>query len=407
MNSTLNYKDDRCTAVLGAYKNLELTIKFLDNFHKQFPDIPVSVGMLGNPKDYQEKLLKLYEGQDWIRFAAGKADQRVSFSENWNAAIRGIGTERFVFLHNDMYIHQDFFKILNTKMDEYGSEFFYLYTTVEPLENQGFVRPGKIVAPFGYSFEDFDEEKFYRFARKYIPSHIKDDVKGYGFYLAGFTKSLFDVGGFDSVHFNPYFCEDDDINVRIRLKGYKILVVPALVYHFGSKTIRLETKESMSGVEIESNRNFARKWGIEARYLWRTGYENVSSVSLGSERIAFESPAHQGIGPNLDPIDILNIEPVVDMLLLSPEEIESTKEYFKRFKDGKAFNQECPEFDISIQQILSTFSFDEFANLIGNLRFYHKYLKPGESLIGNFHVSVLRTGDDRVDSVNYLSESVK
>lgn len=396
---------DKITAVLGLYECIDLTISFLDEFHSMFPDVMVAASVAGNSEEYQRRFAEKYSNQSWINFATGKTGQRISFSETWNYAINQITTERFVFLHNDMYVHKDFFKNLNKNMDQYGPNFFYLYTTVEPLENQGFVRPGKIVASFGHSREELDVDKFNEFADKYARKDIPVQM-GYGFYLSGFTESLKDVGGFDSKHFFPVFCEDDDINVRIRLKGYKVAVThQALVYHYGSKTLRLETPGSMSSMEIESNRCFARKWGFEARYLWNTGYERYPKISLGAEVVAFESPAHRGKGPALNPIDILNVEPIVDMLLLSPEELKATENYFKHLDRSKAFGDECPEYDILIT-IEGEYDFNEFAELVGGLRFFHEYLGVGKGRAGNYDIEVLRVGKDRVDTTNYLSESV-
>ena len=401
----MNYSENKITAVIGAYRNPKRTIAFVNDFHKRFPDVPVSLGIVGNTREDQNIIEKEYEGQPWIKVISG-TDQRVSFSETWNAAISGITTERFVFLHNDMYVHDRFFWALNKQMDEQGPSSFYLYTTVEPLENQGFVRPGKIVASFGHDLEDFEKEEFNAFASKYIFSHTRYADRGYGFYLAGFTESLKDVGGFDSKSFFPVFCEDDDLNLRIRIKGYVVHVAhQALVYHFVSKTLRLETPGSMSDVEIESNRHFARKWGFEARYLWTTAYERIPEVRTGSEFLVFESPAHRGIGPELSELDILNVEPLADALVLTPNEIEITREYFKTVPKHKAFTDMCPNPDIIVCPVQGH-NFVEFANLIGSLRFYHRYLGVGEGQAGKYLVTVLHTGEDRVDITNYLSESV-
>lgn len=401
MNSTANCKDDRYTVVLGAYKNLELTVSFIQDIHDRFTSVEICVGMLGNTEEYQTALMARFKGWDRITLIGGKFQERVTFSENWNAAISQVRTRKFVFLHNDMYVHQDFFSGLDEYLYEFGKESFYLYTTVEPLENRGFVRPGKVVAPFGHSLEDFKQADFCKFATEYMNKHRGDVVKGYGFYLAGFTESLLDVGGFDSRTFNPYFCEDDDLNVRIRLKGYKVIVVPtALVYHFGSKTIRLETQSSMSSVEIESNRKFARKWGFEARYLWDTGYEYAEEVSIGTEYILYQSSG------NLRPLDIVNVEPLVDGLVLSKEEYEQTRKYFEETgTTGKVFIEDAVEPNILITQNGSV-DFTTFAKIVGDLRYHHKHLVPGAvSQVQGLRIEILKTKPyaTRIDPVNYLS----
>lgn len=389
------------SVVLGAYRNLDLTVQFIQDLLNRFPTVDVCVGMLGNTEEYQNTLTEMFRGENTVHLIGGKTGERVTFSENWNAAISLVETEKFVFLHNDMYLHQDFFSGLDEYVDRFGPESFYLYTTVEPLENAGFVRPGKVVAPFGHNLEDFKLQSFCDFATSYANKHRGEEVRGYGFYLAGFTESLRKVGGFDSIHFNPYFCEDDDINVRIRLNGYTVVVVPtAIVYHFGSKTIRLETQSTMSDVEIESNRKFARKWGFEARYLWDTGYEYSDEVSIGHEFIMFQSPG------GMKPLDIINIEPLVDGLIISSEEYEQVKEYFEKTgTNNKVYIEDAIEPDILVT-LEGSIEFTVFAKTVGDLRFYHKKLKQG----GTFHMQGLRIQvlkakpyGTRIDPVNYLS----
>jgi hypothetical protein len=292
-------------------------------------------------------------------------------------------------------------------MTNIGPSSFYLYTTVEPLENAGFVRPGKIVASFGHSREEFDGESFNRFADKYIKEHyLEDEQKGYGFYLAGFMESLKKVGGFDYEHFVPMFCEDDDLNIRIKLAGFSVRVLPSvLVYHFGSKTVRLETAKSMSSLEIESNRAFSRKWGFEARYLWETGYENMDRVSIGTEKVVYTyTGAFRNPGYVPKPIDIMNVEPLVDYLHID-DKIDMG-DYFKGELGRKLVDiQKVEHPDILITQDGPT-DFSTLAKLVGTLRFGYKRLKPGHTRVGSYDVNVMKIHPDRcrVDSRNYLSE---
>lgn len=396
---------DKITVVAGIYLGLDRTINFIQDLRTRFPEVSLALGLLGNSKEYQDTLVEKFGKDSYIQFACGKYDQRVCFSENWDAACNLVKTERFVFLHNDMYIHADFFKNLNELMDKHENSFF-LYTTVEPLENQGFVRPGKIVAPFGHDTDEFLEHSFNTFAKKYIETH-NDLHYGYGFYLGGFIELLHKVGGFDYHSFVPIFCEDDDINLRIRLAGYKIIVADkALVYHFGSKTIRLdsETKVSMSSPEVESNRMFARKWGFEARYLWETGYENNDDISIGQESLAFTFSGNYVKGGYVPTdLDVLNNEPLVDKIYVS----ENSVNVDDKFVNSKlVVSSEMPQEDIVIVQC-GPGDFHGFAYLVGALRFYHRSLKPGSrAYFGNYEVTINRTYPDasREDSKNYLLE---
>lgn len=384
------------TAVLGIYmgtpEQYQRTLTFLADFIQRFPDIPLKVSCVGSLQEYQDELKKLYGD----RVVTGTAE-RVSFSETWNSAILGVETSKFVFLHNDMYILSDFFDQLNSQyLLDNETKSFYVYTTIEPLQNRGFLRPGKIVADFGEDLSNFKKEKFLTFARKYQETH-KRSGRGYGFYVAGFTEALKDVGGFDFLTFTPIFCEDDDLMVRIRIKGYALKTAPAaIVYHFGSKTTREMGAQGMTPSEIEQNRKFARKWGFEARYLWETGYEfEDTPLEVGTETIGYQVE----LGQSCSALNLLNIEPFVDR-------ISSSSQKLKEYLDEEGFSEKSgpvDSCDIIITQIGPS-NFNELAYLIGDLRFNCKDLEVGVRDVGNYRVDVRRVRKDfRIDSKNYLS----
>lgn len=385
------------TAVLGIYmdcpRQLERTKAFVEDLNQRFPDVPMSLSCVGSPKEYQDELKRLY-GEEIITGTT----ERVSFSETWNSATTGVKTSKFVLLHNDMYLDDEFFDQLECYYLK-DSKKFYVYTTVEPLNNMGFVRPGKIVAKFGDDFDNFEKEKFLKFAKTYKETHHFEG-RGYGFYLAGFIESFRDVGGFDFIDFSPIFCEDDDLLIRIRKKGYLLCTAPAAVlYHFGSKTTREMGAKGMSASEIEQNRKFARKWGFEARYLWRTGYEFYDTpTETGTEKIGFQI----GEGFNVPLMELLNVEPLVDKINIMP-----TPEFTKYLQDYKIENKAgtLEDCDIVITQVGPT-DFNLFANLMGELRFKYKHLEEGKTLqAGSYVVEIKKLHKDlnRLDSRNYLS----
>lgn len=379
------------TAVVAVYNNLDRTIGFIEDFNRRFPDIPLSISCVGSSQEVQDELKRQY-GEEVITGTT----ERISFSENWNYAINGVTTSKFVLVHNDMYLDDEFFDQLEGYYLD-SPENFYIYTTVEPIRNVGFFRPGKVVANFGDDTDTFQKEKFLDFAKKYKESH-RLRGRGYGFYLAGFTESLKDVGGFDSKTFFPMFCEDDDLLVRIRKKGYILYTAPsAIVYHFGSKTARNLGDIKMSNSEIERNRDFARKWGFEARYLWETGYEfEDEPLETGTEKIGYRIGAEITVPLG----DAINVEPLVDVLDIADSYfLDYLKEHNLEEKSGNT--EDC---DIVLTQI-GPANFNLFAYLVGGLRFRYKSLEPGTRRYGNYLVEVRRVYKDRnrQDLRNYLS----
>jgi hypothetical protein len=107
--------------------------------------------------------------------------------------------------------------------------------------------------------------------------------------MSGYKKMFEEVGYFDGFSFFPCFCEDDDFLIRAKLKGYKLKTCDsAIVYHFVSQTSRFsnEFKNDRMQYEINSNRNFIRKWGInistfnETRY-WEDKDFSYKSFTMG------------------------------------------------------------------------------------------------------------------------------
>jgi hypothetical protein len=63
------------------------------------------------------------------------------------------------------------------------------------------------------------------------------------------------------------WCSDDDLHLRYKLAGFEHKVSSAHIYHFVSKTSR--STNDYHQVELNSNRNFIRKWGsrdFKAKY---------------------------------------------------------------------------------------------------------------------------------------------
>ncbi|MBC8155236.1 MAG: hypothetical protein H7Z72_20290, partial [Bacteroidetes bacterium] len=104
------------------------------------------------------------------------------------------------------------------------------------------------------------------------------------FFLCVARKVLLEVGGLDAL-FNPMFCEDDDLILRLNLKGLEMAVsVNAICYHFVSKTSRFsdEYRQRTTQIEARSGRNFVRKWGFRIQSPVRKKYDIGLVVTNGS-----------------------------------------------------------------------------------------------------------------------------
>lgn len=145
-------------------------------------------------------------------------------------------------------------------------EGIYYYSVIEPPVFGDDERDWKSIADLGTDFESFHYEPFFEEEQRNIENNNASiqETDHTSFFLCVNREVLLEIGGLDPL-FNPMFCEDDDLILRLRLLGLKTyLVKDAIAYHFVSKTSRFseEYKDKTGEIEKRSHRNFVRKWGF-------------------------------------------------------------------------------------------------------------------------------------------------
>jgi hypothetical protein len=105
--------------------------------------------------------------------------------------------------------------------------------------------------------------EFYKFATE-TTEQYKDKIEsGIVFFMCMPRSKYLEIGGLDNLY-NPMFCEDDDLILRWKLTELNTITsLDAICYHFVSKTSRFseEYQQRTQQIELQSNRNFIRKWG--------------------------------------------------------------------------------------------------------------------------------------------------
>ena len=384
--------DFNITAVVGVTSNLELFRKFYKSL-RDVTEVPVVICALQLDESTLGELLQIVDGDVNVSVVRGKPvdGHSVSFSENYNAGINAVKTDKLVLIHTDMCFTPTFFSNLDKNIQE---KRFTTYITVEPPLYVGHRRPGKIIGDFGSDFEDFDSEGFYDYAQSLEKDH--QSIPGYGFFQAGYKKDFEAVGGFDFLTFNPVFCEDDDFMVRLRILGYHTyLDYSAVCYHFVSKSSREVVGAGMTRQELESNKNFSRKWGFEVRCLWVTGYEGVEQPLE-----VFERP----ITMVTDSVEYANLlEPLINSIILQEGDQSGLSDISRKKLTSRDFRENI------LIEINSSFPRDrwlDLTNLLGQFRLCSGILQPGEYDLfeGRVRISIGNKGDlkKREDSRNYL-----
>lgn len=244
--------------LVGLKNNLEYTIFFYENVRKIYPHVEIVFVSYGSTDKTHEWLDKLNDQNLKYYYS----DQSKTLSDTYNKAIE-ISTKQFgCFLHNDMILGKYFLDNLEKNLSENDINF---YKVIEPPIFTGDFRDWKLNQDFGADIETFDIQKFFDFEYSYL-SEFKNPNSFTGhvsFFLCVKRSTLLEIGGLDNL-FNPMFCEDDDLIIRLKLLGLKTIQLhTALVYHFVSKTSRFskEYQNKTKTIEEKSQRNFIRKWG--------------------------------------------------------------------------------------------------------------------------------------------------
>jgi GT2 family glycosyltransferase len=362
------------TLVLAVLNKLDLTKDCYNHLRKIYPEAPLVISSGGSSDGTKEWLESLED--EYVSYFHD--DERLTFSDTYNAGIKLVDTEKLVLIHNDMVIGEQFLENLDRLLNE-NPNTLLSYTTVEPPIFKGHKRPGKVLEDMGSSFHNFNHTKF----EKYVQDN-KDKCNIYDgavFFMSGYKKMFDEIGGFDGFSFVPCFCEDDDFLIRAKLKGYHLKTTDcAITYHFVSQTSRFgdDYKDQRRIYEVNSNRNFVRKWGLpfsafnEIRYWEEKEFKyNTFSMGLTTRN---KSRMYE-IEPFFDKIDLGEI----------PEDYIDNEQKNTRYDLRSKFTL-TDTVDVMVYET-ATFT-DEDIYTLDRLRLSLPHYEPGQYNIGNMLIEI-------------------
>jgi glycosyltransferase involved in cell wall biosynthesis len=213
----------------------------------------------GTNKEYTDNLVNnirdLYPNKDEVEIII-EINSKANLAKNYNNAVARAKGDKIILLHNDMVISPGFVETIDKHIQK-GR--ITTYTRIEPpIYNDTY--PGKVIMDCGRDLNSFKQSTF-------------NSVKIGDGLIDGGSQLFFgcmkeDYMGIDNNTFSPpqMWCADDDLHLRYKIAGFEHKVSPAYVYHFVSKTSRASSNSKQ--IELNSNRNFIRKWG------WRSSIHN-------------------------------------------------------------------------------------------------------------------------------------
>ena len=248
------------SVLVGLKDNLEYSKEFYRIFRNIYPNIELCFTSFGSIDGTHEWLDSLED--KGLRYYY--SDEKKTFSDTFNKCVEISTSDSIIFLHNDIVVAPNFLENTYKHLQE---NTVVSYTAVEPPIFPDHLFPGKIVREFGRDFWNLNKEGLLAFIKE-EQSLNKDKIsEGVTFFMALSKKVFLDLGGFDNL-FTPMFCEDHDLIRRLTLKGLnQITSLDAICYHFVSKTSRFsdEFRDSTTSIDINSNKNFIRKWQTFSR----------------------------------------------------------------------------------------------------------------------------------------------
>jgi len=360
------------TLVLAVYNKLDLTQRCYQRIREIYPLAPLVISSGGSDDGTKEWLESLED--DHLSFIHD--DDRLTFSETYNAAIKLVDTEKCVLIHNDMVIGKYFLENLESMLEE---DLLLCYTTIEPPVFKGHLRPGKVLMDLGDSFDNFNYSLFEQYVE--LNKDRKTLHDGGVFFMSGYKKLFDDVGGFDGFTFVPAFCEDDDFLLRTKIKGYRIKTTDcAIVYHFVSQTSRFseEYKSNRTQYEFNSNRNFVRKWGLPFSAFHEQRYWEDNKFEYKIFDMGFTGGK----------LRLFQIEPFFDKLNVGgeiPEEYISNEQKNTRYDLRTKFTF-TDNVDVMVYETAPFTNSD--IEVLTKLRLSVPYYEPGEYQIGNMLIEI-------------------
>jgi len=245
--------------LVGLKNNLDYNKHFYITTRELYPDVEICFVSYGSADGTHEWLESLSDNNLKYFYSA----ENKTFSDTFNKAAELATKEYVAYLHNDIVLAPGFIENLEKHV---SPDNIVSYTTIEPPIFAGHERPGKLIHDLGTSLETFDKDALYEYVDAQRSKYADKTEPGITFFMCMPRIKLLDIGGMDNL-FNPMFCEDDDLIRRWKMLGMNCFTaLDAICYHFVSKTSRFseEYQTRTQQIELESNRNYIRKWGTRS-----------------------------------------------------------------------------------------------------------------------------------------------
>ena len=238
------------TIIIPIYGQVDYTLRCLTSIIDKLPQVAFELIVVDDcsPDDSFDVLSKV----KGIRLLRNEQNQ--GFIRSCNAGASEAKGDYLYFLNNDT-------EVTSSWLDELLRTFSEFPGT--GLAGSKLVYPdGQLQEAGGIIWQDGSAWNFGRFQDPALPiynyAREVDYCSGASIMI---PKTLFDeLGGFDE-HYLPAYCEDSDLALKIRDKGYRVIYQPlSTVIHYEGITSGTDTSQGTKAYQIENSKKLFTRW---------------------------------------------------------------------------------------------------------------------------------------------------